>query len=166
MGASAASMRGRAWHSHGYGGIRSPHRTEAINSYLSWTSGVMKLLSIVALVVVVIAATVAIAKHSDDILVAFTKRTDSSAQVPGLIAFQAVLTDATGTLVDDGDYTVTFAFYSAGAGGLFNTHLSNTNPSASSTSAIDEIWLGLTVGSDTYMTSRQWMVSTVSAHVA
>jgi hypothetical protein len=80
-----------------------------------------------------------------------------------------------------GTITVTFAFYSAAAGGtslwsetqvftiadgLFNTHLGNTNPIAPSTVATDELWLGLTVGSDTYMTRRQWMVSTVSAHVA
>jgi hypothetical protein len=36
----------------------------------------MKLLSIVALVLVVIAATVVITKHSDDILAAFTSWTD------------------------------------------------------------------------------------------
>ena len=41
----------------------------------------MKLLSIVALVYVVIAATVVITKHSNDILAAFTSWTDSSAQV-------------------------------------------------------------------------------------
>ena len=108
----------------------------------------MKLLGVIALVAVVIAATVVITKHSDDILAAFTSWTDSSAQVPGLIPFQAVLTDSTGALVNDGDYTVTFAFYSAAAGGtslwsetqvftiadgLFNTHLGNTNPIAPST---------------------------------
>ena len=77
----------------------------------------MKLIGLIALVLVVIAATVAITKHSDDILAAFTSWTDSSAQVPGLIPFQAVLTDSTGARVDNGDYTVTFAFYSAAAGG-------------------------------------------------
>ena len=77
----------------------------------------MKLLGLVALVSVVIAATVVITRYSDDILAAFTSWTDSSAQVPGLIPFQAVLTDSTGALVDDGDYTVTSAFYSATAGG-------------------------------------------------
>ena len=41
----------------------------------------MKLLSIVALVSVVIAAMVVITKHSDDILAAFTSWTDSSEQV-------------------------------------------------------------------------------------
>ena len=141
----------------------------------------MKLLSVIALVLVVIAATVVITKHSDDILAAFTSWTDSSAQVPGLIPFQAVLTDSTGALVDDGDYTVTFAFYSSATGGsslwsetqvvttadgLFSTHLGGINPITPSTVATDELWLGLTVGSDTYMTRRQWMVSTVSAHVA
>ena len=65
----------------------------------------MKLLGMVALVSVVIAATVVITKHSDDILAAFTSWTDSSAQVPGLIPFQAVLTDSTGALVEDGDHT-------------------------------------------------------------
>ena len=78
----------------------------------------MKLFSTIALVLVVIAATVVITKHSDDILATFTSWTDSSAQVPGLIPFQAVLTDATGALVNDGDYTVTFAFYSSATGGI------------------------------------------------
>ena len=77
----------------------------------------MKPIGLVVLVLVVIAATVVITKHSDDILATFTSWTDSSAQVPGLIPFQAVLTDSTGALVDDGNYTVTFAFYSAAAGG-------------------------------------------------
>ena len=56
----------------------------------------MKLLSIIALVFVVIAATVVITRYSDNIFAAFTRWTDSSAQVPGLILFQAVLTDSTG----------------------------------------------------------------------
>ena len=141
----------------------------------------MKLLSVIALVSVVIAATVVITRYSDNIFAAFTSWTDSSAQVPGLIPFQAVLTDSTGALVNDGDYTVTFAFYSSATGGtplwsgtqevattdgLFSTQLGGINPITPSTVATDELWLGLTVGSDTYMTRRQWMVSTVSAHVA
>ena len=141
----------------------------------------MKLLSIIALVSVVIAAMVVITKHSDDILAAFTSWTDSSAQVPGLIPFQAVLTDSTGALVDDGDYTVTFAFYSSATGGTslwsetqvvttadgpFTTQLGSANPITPSTVAIDDVWLGLTVGSDAEMTPRQRMVSTVSAHIA
>ena len=77
----------------------------------------MKLLGVIALVAVVIAATVVITKHSDDILAAFTSWTDSSAQVPGVVPFQGVLSDSTGDLAADGDYTVTFAFYSAAAGG-------------------------------------------------
>ena len=77
----------------------------------------MKLLGVIALVSVVIAATVVTTRYSDDIYAAFTSWTDSSAQVPGLIPFQAVLTDSTGARVDDGNYTVTFAFYSAATGG-------------------------------------------------
>ena len=77
----------------------------------------MKLLSITALVVVVIAATVVITKYSDNIFAAFTKWAGSSAQVPGLVHFQAVLTDSTGVLVEDGNYTVTFAFYFSATGG-------------------------------------------------
>ena len=46
----------------------------------------MKLLSVIPLVLVVIAATVVMTKHSDDILAPFTSWTDSSAQVPGLAA--------------------------------------------------------------------------------
>ena len=105
----------------------------------------------------------------------------SSAQVPGLILFQAVLTDFTGALVEDGDYTVTFAFCSSATGGTslwsetqvvttadgpFTTQLGSANPITPSTVAIDDVWLGLTVGSDEEMTRRQWMVSTISAHVA
>ena len=52
----------------------------------------MKLLGLIALVFVVIAAMVVITKHSYGIFAAFTSWTDSSAQVPGLIPFQAVLT--------------------------------------------------------------------------
>ena len=112
----------------------------------------MKLLSIVALALVVIAATVVITKHSDNILAAFTSWTDSSAQVPGLIPFQAVLTDSTGALVDDGDYTVIFAFYSSATGGsslwsetqvvttadgLFSTQLGGINPITPSTEEVE-----------------------------
>ena len=46
----------------------------------------MKLLGVIALVAVVITATVVITKHSDDILAPFTSWTASSAQVPGLAA--------------------------------------------------------------------------------
>ena len=77
----------------------------------------MILLSLIALVVVVIAATVVITRYSDNIFAAFTKWTDSSPQVPDLIPFQAVLTDSIGVLVDDGNYPVTFAFYSSATGG-------------------------------------------------
>ena len=77
----------------------------------------MKLLGVIALVAVVIAATVVITRYSDGILAAFTSWTDSSAQVPDLIPFQAVLTDSTGALVEDGNYNVTFAFYSSATGG-------------------------------------------------
>ena len=141
----------------------------------------MKPLGLVALVLVVIAATVVITRHSDDILSAFTSWTDSSAQVPGVVPFQGVLSDSTGGLAADGDYTVTFAFYSAATGGtplwsepqvvtttdgLFSTQMGGTNPITPSTVATDELWLGLKVGSDTYMTRRQCIVSTVSAHIA
>jgi hypothetical protein len=141
----------------------------------------MKLLGIIALVAVVIAATVVITKHSDDILAAFTSWTDSSAQVPGLIPFQAVLTGSTGARVDDGNYTVTFAFYSSAIGGtplwsetqevataagLFSTQLGGINPITPSTVATDELWLGLTVGSDAEMTPRQRVGSAIYAMVA
>ena len=138
----------------------------------------MKLLSIIALVFVVIASTVVITRYSDNIFAAFTNWTDSSAQVPGLIPFQAVLTDSTGVLVGDGNYTVTFAFYPSATGGtalwsetqavattdgLFSTQLGGINPITPSTVATDELWLGLTVGSDAEMTSverqRQWDTS-------
>ena len=141
----------------------------------------MKLLGIIALGAVVIAATVVITKHSDDILAAFTSWTDSSAQVPGLIPFQAVLTDSTGARVEDGNYTVTFAFYSSATGGtplwsetqavtttdgLFSTQLGGINPITPSTVATDELWLGLTVGSDAEMTPRQRVGSAIYAMVA
>ena len=77
----------------------------------------IKLLGMVALVLVVIAATIVITRHSDDILSAFTSWTDSSAQGPGVVPFQGVLSDSTGGLAADGDYTVTFAFYPAATGG-------------------------------------------------
>ena len=141
----------------------------------------MKPIGLVALVLVVIAATVAITRHSDDILSAFTSWTDSSAQVPGVVPFQGVLSDSTGGLAADGDYTVTFAFYSAAAGGaplwsetqvvtttdgVFSAQLGATNPITPSTVATDELWLGLTVGSDAEMTPRQRVGSAIYALVA
>jgi hypothetical protein len=92
-----------------------------------------------------------------------------------------VLTDSTGALVDDGDYTVTSAFYSATAGGtplwsepqavttaagLFSTQLGGINRITPSTVATDELWLGLTVGSDAEMTPRQRVGSAIYAMVA
>jgi len=89
-----------------------------------------------------------------------------------------VLTDSTGALVDDGNYT--FAFYSASSGGtplwsetrvvttadrLFSTHLGNTNPIAPSTVATNELWIGLTVGSDAEVTPRQRVGSAIYAMV-
>ena len=75
-----------------------------------------KLLSVIALVAVVIAATVVITKHSDDIFAAFTSWTDSSAQVPGQVPFQGVLTYSNGSLVGNGNYPVTFALYATSTG--------------------------------------------------
>ena len=88
----------------------------------------MKLLGTIALVLVVIAATTVITRYSDDILSAFTSWTDSSAQVPGVVPFQGVLSDSTGGLAADGDYTVTFACYSAPSDGLFSTQLGVSTP--------------------------------------
>ena len=45
----------------------------------------MKPIGLVVLVLMVIAATTVITRHSDDILSAFTSWTDSSAQVPGVV---------------------------------------------------------------------------------
>ena len=121
----------------------------------------MRLLGTIALGMVVIAATAVITKHSDGILSAFTSWTDSSSQVPGVVPFQGVLSDSTGGLAADGDYTVTFAFYSAAGDGaplwtetqvvtttdgLFNTQPGNTDPATPSDVTTDNLWSSITVG--------------------
>tara|TARA_Y100000588_G_scaffold119061_1_gene130354 strand:+ start:2548 stop:4596 length:2049 start_codon:yes stop_codon:yes gene_type:complete len=132
-------------------------------------------------VLMVIAATVTVTRFSDDIVSAFTSWTDSSAQVPGLIPFQGVLTDSSGNLVEDDNYTVAFAFYSVGTGGIslwsetqvvsttsgiFSAQLGSINSITPSTVASDELWLGITVESDPEMTPRQRVGSAVYALVA
>ena len=141
----------------------------------------MKLLGTIALVLVIIAATVVITKHGGDILSAFTSWTDSASQVPGVVRFQGVLSDSGGALAADGDYNVSFAFYSAATGGtplwsetqvvattdgLFSANVGGINPITPSTVATDELWLGLTVGSDAEMAPRQRVGSAIYALVA
>ena len=123
----------------------------------------VKPFSVVSLFLVVITATVVVTRHSDNIFASFTSWTDSSAKVPGLIPFQAVLTDSVGSLVEEADYTVTFVFCSSATGDtslwlktklvmitdvLLSTHLAVSNPITSSAIPIDELLLDLTVGCD------------------
>lgn len=88
-------------------------------------------------------------------------------QVPPKISYQGVLTDASGSLVSDGNYNLTFKLYDAASGG---TPLWSETQSASLSDGIFNVilgdgtplnlpfdkpyWLGVTVGSGTELSPR------------
>jgi len=91
----------------------------------------------------------------------------SLAQVPTTISYQGVLTDASGTVVPDGSYKLTFKLYDVETGGtalwsetqsvlvskgIFSVALGSVTPIGL---AFDKpYWLGVTVGTGTELTPR------------
>ncbi len=91
----------------------------------------------------------------------------SWAQVPRLMNYQGVLTDASGVAVPDGNYNITLRIYTEATGGtpiweeaqlvaahkgIFNAILGSISPLSISFS--DQYWLGVTVGAGTELTPR------------
>ncbi|GAB4368281.1 MAG: hypothetical protein Kow0042_09370 [Calditrichia bacterium] len=89
-------------------------------------------------------------------------------QIPKTISYQGILTDASGTIVPDGNYDLTFKLYTSAVGGspiwteshpavavskgVFNVILGSTNPL---NLAFDvKYWLGITVGAGSELTPR------------
>ena len=96
----------------------------------------------------------------------------SLGQVPKLISYQGVLTDASGTVVPDGNYSLTFKLYDVATGG---THLWAEGQLVAVSKGIFSVilgsatplnlhfnkpyWLGVTVGADTELTPRMQLTS-------
>ena len=92
-----------------------------------------------------------------------------------------MLTQPNGSPVADGSFSVVFSLYAAASGGspvwtetqtvqtsggIFSTHLGTTNPIDPTDVALEELWLGIKVGSDEEMTPRQRIGSAIYALVA
>ncbi|MBI5662587.1 MULTISPECIES: hypothetical protein [Ignavibacterium] len=90
-----------------------------------------------------------------------------SQSIPQTINFQGVLKDASGNIVSNGDYNITFKIYNVESGGtalwtetklinvtggVFSTQLGSITPISLPFDAA--YWLGITVGSDPEMTPR------------
>ncbi|MFN3693696.1 MAG: hypothetical protein ACK4UV_01710, partial [Ignavibacterium sp.] len=90
-----------------------------------------------------------------------------SQSIPQTINFQGVLKDASGNIVPNGDYNLTFKIYNVESGGtalwtetklinvtngIFSTQLGSVTPISLPFDAA--YWLGITVGSDPEMTPR------------
>lgn len=90
-----------------------------------------------------------------------------SQSIPQTINFQGVLKDASGNIVSNGDYNLTFKIYNVESGGtelwtetklvnvtngIFSTQLGSVTPISLPFDAA--YWLGITVGSDPEMTPR------------
>jgi hypothetical protein len=99
----------------------------------------------------------------------------AQAQVPQLVNYQGKLTNADGTLVADGDYSLTFGIYTADVGGtllwsetqtvtitngLFHVLLGSVNPIPYTLfSQHAETYLGIQVGSNPEMVPRERIAS-------
>ncbi len=93
-------------------------------------------------------------------------------QIPQTISYQGVLIDAAGTIVPDGNYSLTFKLYDAAAGGaplwsegqltainkgVFNVILGSVNPITLPFNK--PYWLGVTVGAETEFSPRIQLTS-------
>jgi len=96
----------------------------------------------------------------------------SLGQVPKLISYQGVLTDASGTVVPDGNYNLTFKLYDVATGGtplwtevqsvavskgIFSVILGSATPL--NLHFNKPYWLGVTVGAGTELTPRMQLTS-------
>ncbi|MCH9032249.1 MAG: hypothetical protein IIB00_08330 [candidate division Zixibacteria bacterium] len=107
--------------------------------------------------------------------------TTVKAAVPQLINYQGRLTDTPGSPLS-GDYEITFTLYDTPSGGasiwsethsavtvsdgLFAVALGSITPFSSASPAGNQIWLGITVGSDPELSPRTQMVSVIFAFMA
>jgi len=96
----------------------------------------------------------------------------AAAEVPSTLSYQGVLTDALGSAVHDGSYTIEFRIYDIASGGtalwtetrsvdvhkgVFNVILGEVNPVAL---AFDgQYWLGISVAGETELTPRTKLAS-------
>ena len=96
----------------------------------------------------------------------------AGAQVPTTMSYQGILTDASGTIVADGNYSLSFKLYDAATGGValwseqqsvattkgvFSVILGKVNALALSFNKT--YWLGMTVGGELEMTPRVQLTS-------
>ena len=98
-----------------------------------------------------------------------------TADVPRLITYQGLLTDATGARVPDGNYSLTFKLYSTELGthalwtethpsvavarGVITVVLGSTTPGGVSLTFDQQYWLGITVGGGSELVPRARLTS-------
>jgi hypothetical protein len=91
------------------------------------------------------------------------------AQIPRTISYQGILTDASGNVKPDGDYSITFSFYESESGGdaiwtetktlstskgLFSNSLGSQTPFGAELKFDKPYWLGIKVGDEAELSPR------------